>query len=88
MKIITDPLFSEVLQTRPVEVVWHQDGCCIPIFSAQKIENSGMLLFNKISGPNSERISWEISWEKGSMQKYDNKDSQEIQELWKYEKWR
>ena len=34
-KIITDSLFSGILQTRPVEVVWHQDGCCSPIFNAK-----------------------------------------------------
>ena len=48
-KIITDSLFSGILQARPVEVAWHQNGCCCPICNAQKDKNSGKLIFNKIS---------------------------------------
>ena len=77
-KIITDSLFSGILQARPVEVVWHQDGCCSPIFSARKVKHFGKLLFNKISGRNLERISKGIFWEKGAMQEDDNKDCREI----------
>ena len=56
-KIITDSLFSGLLQARPVDVVWHQGGCCSPIFSAQNVENSGKLLFNKIRSPNTENFA-------------------------------
>ena len=46
-KIITKSFSSGILQTRPVKVVWHQDGCCSPILSPQKVKNSGKLFFNK-----------------------------------------
>ena len=44
-KIITESLSSEILQTRLVEVVWHQDGSCSLIFSAQKAKHFGKLRF-------------------------------------------
>ena len=71
-------MFLGILQARPAEVVSHQDGCCSPIFSARKVKNVGKSLFNKISGPNPDRISQGNSCEKDSMQEDDNKDCREI----------
>ena len=66
------------MQKRPVEVVWHQDGCCNPISSARKVKNSRKLLFNKISDTKPETILQRISWKKDAMLKDDNKDRREI----------
>ena len=56
-KIINDSLLSGILQMRPLEVVWHQDGCCSPIFNARNVRNSVKLLFNKTRSPNPKRVS-------------------------------